>query len=80
MRLEQQKTKDYYKHIETGEIVVLEKRADGIILSSCPATEPLRDLDSYECKPDNNLWIQENSEKLILYEADRSQSKTAVGD
>jgi hypothetical protein len=58
----------FYKHCETGEIVVLEKRADGIILSSCPATEPLRDLDSYECKPDNNLWLQENSDKLILLE------------
>ncbi len=65
-------TKAFYWHTETGQILVIERRADGTILGSCPATEPLRDAGSYECKPDNNLWVQENSPKLILYEAGRS--------
>ena len=55
----------FYKHSETGEIVVLEKRADGTILGSCPASEPLKELDAYECKPDNNLWLAEISDRLI---------------
>lgn len=62
-------TKDFYHHIDTGAILVMERRADGVIVGSCPASEPPKDVDGYECKPDNNLWVQENSHKLILYEA-----------
>ena len=59
-------TKAFYQHKETGQIVVIEKRSDGAIVGSCPATEPLKDLGSYECKSDNNLWVQENGDRLIL--------------
>ncbi len=61
-----QTTKAFYRHTETGDILVIERRWDGVLISSCPASKPLKDLDSYECKPDNNLWIQDNSDKLIL--------------
>ena len=61
--------KAFYRHSESDQIVVIERRWDDAIVGSCPATEPLRDLDACECKPDNNLWVQENSHKLVLYEA-----------
>ena len=61
MRHENRITKDF-----SGEILVIERRWDGTILGSCPASEPLKELDSYECRPDNNVWIQEQSGKLIL--------------
>ena len=35
MRREKQTTKAFYKHTETGEIFVIEKRWDGIMLGSC---------------------------------------------
>ena len=69
MKKSKQTSKDFYQHTETGQVLVIERRPDGAILGSCPASEPLKDLDSYECKPDNNVWVQENSHKLILYEA-----------
>lgn len=68
MRREKQTSKAFYRYTETGQIFVIERKADRAILGSCPAIEPLKELDSYDCKPDNNLWIQENSDKLILYE------------
>lgn len=58
----------FYQHTETGQILVIEQRADGAILGSCPASEPLREAGSYECKADNNLWVLENSGKLELFE------------
>ncbi|MFC1635217.1 hypothetical protein ACFL5Z_10275 [Planctomycetota bacterium] len=64
--MKRQTSKHFYRHSESGRIVVMEKRLDGVILGSCSAPEPLRDLDSYECKPDNNLWVMENSDRLIL--------------
>jgi len=63
--------RDFYRHSDTGEIFVIERRWDGTILGSRPAPEPLKDINSYKCKPDNNVWIQENSDKLILYKADK---------
>jgi len=62
-------SKDIYQHTETGQVLVIERWSDGAVLGSCPASEPLRDVGSYECKPDNNVWVQENSHKLVLYEA-----------
>ncbi len=56
----------FYQHSETGQVLIIERRADGAILGSCPASEPLRDAGSYECKPDK--WVQENSGKLELFE------------
>ena len=64
--MERQTYRAFYQHKESGQILVIEKRAhDGDIVGSCPATEPLRDLDSYEYKPDNNVWVQENSGKWV---------------
>lgn len=65
MRHEKQTTKAFYEHTETGELLVIERRWDGTIIGSCPATEPLRDVDDYPCTPDNNLWLAENSDKLM---------------
>ena len=60
-------TKDFYRHTETGEIFIIERRRwDGVILGSCLAKKPLRDLQDYECVPDNNVKLSESSEKLIL--------------
>lgn len=67
-------SKAFYRHIETGQLLVVERRADGAILGSCPATEPLRDLGSCECTSHNNLWVQENSNKLVLHEAGQQKS------
>jgi hypothetical protein len=42
-------------------------RPDGTVLGSCPASlTALEPLDSYQCKPDNNLWVQENLGKTLL--------------
>ena len=66
MRRDKKTSKDFYKHSESNEIFVIERRWDGTILGSCPAMEPLKDLDAYKCKTDNNLWLAEISDKLIL--------------
>ena len=58
--------RDLFRHAETNQFVVVERRSDGAIVGSCPATEPLRDIDCYQCKPDNNLWVSQNSDKLEL--------------
>ncbi|TKJ34626.1 MAG: hypothetical protein CEE38_17290 [Planctomycetes bacterium B3_Pla] len=66
MRREKQTTKAFYKHSETDQVLVIERRCDGAIVGSCPATEPLKNLDSYQCSLDANLWIQESSDRLEL--------------
>jgi len=71
VKKEKQTTRAFYRHAETGQLIVIERQADGTILGSCPVSEPLKALVSYECKADNNLWVQENSHKLVLYEAGR---------
>ncbi len=69
MKRSKETTSAFYRHADSGQILVIERRADGAILGTCPASEPLRDVGSYKCNPDNNLWVQENSHKLTLYEA-----------
>lgn len=66
MRQEKQITRAFYRHAETGEILVIERRWDGVILGSCLAKEPLKDLQDYKCTPDNNVMLSESSEKLLL--------------
>ena len=66
MRREKQTSKAFYKYAETGEIFVIERRWDGVILGNCKASEPLKDLDSDRCSLDANLWVAENSDKLVL--------------
>lgn len=51
----------------------LKELEDGAILGSCRATEPLRDVDSYKCTPDNNVWLAENSDKLVLGDQDNAE-------
>ena len=62
----EQTSKDFYRDTETGQIYVIERRWDGTILGSCAATEPLKDLDAYECTNENNLWIQDINDRLIM--------------
>ena len=66
MRCEKHTTKNFYQHTIAGEILVIERQWNGAILGSCPASEPLKDLDSYECKPDRNIWLVEESDKWLL--------------
>jgi len=47
---------------------VVERRWDGAIVGSCPAAEPLKDLDSYEVSGRDNVWLADNSDKLLLME------------
>lgn len=63
---EQQTTKAFYRHSDGG-IFCIEKNWSGVLIGSCgPLPEDnLKDLDSYECKADNLLWIQDQSDKLI---------------
>ena len=72
MRIDKKQTsKNAYRHIETGDVIVIEKRWDGAIIGSAgPLSEPLRSLDSYECTDKNNVWLMDNSDKLILYESE----------
>ncbi|MHC4331941.1 MAG: hypothetical protein ACYSWW_27900 [Planctomycetota bacterium] len=65
MRREKKISRAFYKHTESGQILVIEQRWDGAILGSCPAKEPLKDLDSYQCTDRNNIWVAENSNKLV---------------
>jgi len=69
MKQEKKIARAFYRHAESGQILVIERSWSGIILGSCPATEPLKDLAEYQITPKNNLWIQENSDKLILIES-----------
>jgi len=66
MKREKQTSRAFYRHSDTGQIVVIEQRSDGAIVASCPATEPLRELEFYQCKADNNLWVMENNNRLVL--------------
>jgi len=53
MRREKQTSRDFYQHNETGEIFCIERRCDGVLIGSCgPLSEPLKDLDDYECNAD----------------------------
>ena len=74
MRHEKKTIRDVYRHSETGEIIILEKHADGTILGSCPAKKLLKDLDTYKCKSDRNIWLAEISDKLMLYEKKQTKS------
>jgi len=56
MKPENQTSKYFYQHSETGEIFVIERRWDGVLLGSYgPLSEPLKGPDDYDCKADNIL-------------------------
>jgi hypothetical protein len=63
-----QTSKSFFRHAMTGEIYAVEHRWDGELVGSAgPLPEDgLKDLDSYEYRPDRNDWIHDNSDKLIL--------------
>ena len=63
-------SKDFYRHSDTGEIFAIERRWDGAMLRSCGPLkeESLRALESYDYTDKLNLWLQEVSDKLILFE------------
>ena len=63
---EQQTTRAFYRHAESGQVIVVERRWDGTILGNCLATVPLKDLADYELSSDNNAWIESQNDKLIL--------------
>jgi len=48
MRREKQTSRDFYRHTETDEVFYIERRWDGVLIGSCPATEPLKALDTYK--------------------------------
>jgi len=67
MKPENQTSKYFYRHSETGEIFIIERRWDGVLIGSCgPLSEPLKRRYEYEITPKNNLWIQENIYRLML--------------
>ena len=67
MKPENQTRKYFYRHSETGEIFIIERHWDGVLSGSCgPLSEPLKGWYDYEITPKNNLWIQENSDRLEL--------------
>jgi hypothetical protein len=64
---EKQTRKDFYRHSETGEIFIIERQWDGVLIGSCgPLSEPLKRWYEYQCKADNLLWLEDNSFKLML--------------
>jgi hypothetical protein len=67
MKPENQTSKYFYRHSETGEIFIIERRWDGVLIGSCsPLSEPLKRWYEYEITHKNNLWIQENRDRLML--------------
>ena len=67
MKPEKQTSKDFYRHSETGEIFIIERRWDGVLIGSCgPLSEPLKRWYEYEITNKNNLYIQENSYRLRM--------------
>ncbi len=63
-----QTSKDFYEHGETGEIYAIERRRTGEIVGSAgPLPEnDLKHLDSYDYTPERNDWLNDASDKLIL--------------
>lgn len=65
---EDQTSKNFYKHSETGEVYAIEMLwRGGIVASAGPLDEnDLKDLDSYEYTADRNDWLNENNNGMIL--------------
>ncbi|MHC4538308.1 MAG: hypothetical protein ACYTEK_06500 [Planctomycetota bacterium] len=54
----------FFLHKKTKKIYVIEYQEDGTIIGSCKAKEPLKRLRRYKCKPDKNIWIQNNRDRF----------------
>lgn len=64
MKVKKQINRNFFLHKETQEIYMIEYQADGTIIGSYKAKEPLKDLKRYKCKSDKNVWIQNNRDKF----------------
>jgi len=66
----QMKTIKHFRlHIETCDVYAIEQRADASLVGSCGplAEDDLKDLDSYDYSDEQNKWVQENIDRLILW-------------
>jgi|GEM_PF-4938398 len=66
----QNKTIKHFRlHIETCDVYAIEQRADASLVGSCGplAEDDLKDLDSYDYSDEQNKWVQENIDRLILW-------------
>jgi len=61
--------KHFRLHIETCDVYAIEQRADASLVGSCGplAEDDLKDLDSYDYSDEQNKWVQENIDRLILW-------------
>lgn len=68
--LKEQAVKYFCTHEETSDIFCIEcciekgPKESLIIIGSCPAKEPLGDVNNYKCTDENNQWVKENIDKL----------------
>jgi len=66
----QNKTIKHFRlHIETCDVYAIEQHADASLVGSCGplAEDDLKDLDSYDYSDEQNKWVQENIDRLILW-------------
>lgn len=70
--------KEFWRHLETGEIYVIESTAFGRVIGAAGPLDPndLVDADDYECTPKINIWINraidENKLRRITVKATHS--------
>ena len=66
----QMKTIKHFRlHVETCDIYAIEQWSDGRLVGSCGplAEDDLKDLNSYGYSDEQNNWVQENIDRLILW-------------
>ena len=66
----QMKTIKHFRlHINTCDIYAIEQWSDGRLVGSCGplAEDDLKDLNSYDYSDEQNDWVQENINRLILW-------------
>jgi len=62
-------TKQFYQHLETGNLYAIERSWDGHIVGSAgPLDEPLQEPEDYEYTADLNDWLESQNDKLLLYQ------------
>ena len=61
--------KHFRLHVETCDIYAIEQWSDGRLVGSCGplAEDDLKDLNSYGYSDEQNNWVQENIDRLILW-------------
>ena len=66
----QMKTIKHFRlHVKTCDIYAIKQWSDGRLVGSCGplAEDDLKDLDSYDYSDEQNDWVQENIDRLILW-------------